>query len=180
MSFGRDGYIRISDTLAERQIGCIREKSADTRGVAFSLDGQFIIHASSYLTKIWATYTQELFFHSNDSSACPDGISKQEALEVMRACEPKASWMWPNSREGDVFVARARCHFANGNATALRDRVRTNLLAFDPYSDNKWELSYQQYTFLTTSKGRLVICSLVSPRESSYTANFFVTVPTGK
>lgn len=79
-----NGDIRILDINNEQEIGCIDcKQSRHLRGdLAFSADGHLIIYTDWGIdeTKIWRTDSQELVFHSNDLSACPQGICMSARL----------------------------------------------------------------------------------------------------
>lgn len=168
VSAGKDGFIRVCPVSRERQIGCIAEDHFEN--VAFSDDGDFVISSEAGAfhsqVKMWKWDTEELGYHSSDPVACPQGLSEEDALNVLQGCGPKSSMMWPISRErypGDVFVERPEyctLYFVPRKDTEGLNSGEKKFLAYLP-CDSKWEFSRLQGTFVTAANRRLLICCLV-------------------
>lgn len=162
---GWERNIQIWDTATDSVVGCIEVQYYETRDVACSADGQFVVRTDDIgATKIWRTPTQELVFVKDYASAYPPGISETAAVAILRQCGPKSSYLWPRllgRPEGDVFMERENIYCVERNNADL-DLHNEKLLGILPSgSGDRWELSTLQGIFLTVVLGGLVLCRLI-------------------
>lgn len=161
-SHGYDDYFRIRDISDNTDVGKIEIEDDWNGEVAFSFDGQLIIHSHRFgETKVWKTDTKELVFHLEESAACPKGMSEKEVLTVLQNFGPKSSYMWPDSLKrlsGDAFLnPDGRVYYKIRDGT---DRLK--LHKFLPYGlGGRWEFILSEGTFVTIECNRLVICRLL-------------------
>lgn len=125
VSIGKHDCILTWNVTDESNTGCIL--ASDCRDVALSSDAKLVIHTDQFgVTQIWKTDTQEPIFRSGASSAGPSGLPEHEALAALFGSGPKASFMWPHTKDwlaGDVFVSGGvrmkRIYYVEGNEKKL-------------------------------------------------------------
>lgn len=179
---GNDERVRIFDTTTGQHIFCVQCEYNPFRrdNVVFSGDGDFVIYNDFWLgeTKIWKTQSQELVFHSNDTSACPRGLSENEAVSVVRDCGSKSIYMLPKSSlrvAGDVVVRDNGVvrddgvYVVEGNDVGDFTGCKTKLLAVNLGGRARfsWEFSPVQGTLMTIEHDRLFIARLLYTRRTT-------------